>query len=344
MHIRSVVTIASTVTALALGVPALARVQAPPAQTPQQPQPKISDAEASAFKAIGTAPDAAAMMQAAAAFMQKYPKSTLVHQIAVNLSAKIGGVTDMTQQLALAQTFRTTFPGAAETDLILLNIVDADLKLNKLDEAFKEASDFLSRHPNDLSALMNMTFVGAEQAKRHNLKYVAESEKDGLKAIAIIEGDQRPANLGDPQWAQYKTKYLAQLYQSVGVCSMVNGKSDEAAARFAKSVAINPRDAMTYMWMGAMADQEYEALVAKYKATAAGPAQDDALKTALAALDRVIDDYAHVVALSEGDAAYKPMHDTILEDLTGFYKYRHKGTDGLQALIDKYKVIGGGLN
>jgi tetratricopeptide (TPR) repeat protein len=345
MQIRNVLTLVSTVAALAVATPALAHMQgsqsaAPVTMPGQKPAAKVPADELKAGNAIGAALDAAAMMQLAQAFVAKYPKSTLIHPIAVNLSLQIGSVTDMAQQLALAQAFRTTFPGTEEVDLIMPTIIDANLKLNKVDEAFKEASDFLSRHPKDLVALMNMTFVGAEQAKHKNMKYAADAEKDGLAAIAIIEGDQKPEKMDDAQWALAKTKYLAQLYQSLGVCSFAGGKAEEASTRFAKSVTINPKDPMTYMWMGTMANQEYVALSAKYKA-ATGDSQGEILKSALASLDRLIDNYAHVVALSEGVPSLKQVYDLCLEDLTSFYKYRHKGTDGLQALIDKYKVVGG---
>ena len=57
-----------------------------------------------------------------------------------------------------------------------------------------------------------------------------------------------------------------------------------------------------------------------------------------ALIDKVIDQYAHAVALSEGKPEYQRLHEQALSDLTVYYKFRHnQTTDGLQQLNDKYK-------
>ncbi len=56
-------------------------------------------------------------------------------------------------------------------------------------------------------------------------------------------------------------------------------------------------------------------------------------------MDEVIEFFAHAVGLSEGKPAYQQLHDQILQDLQAYYKYRHGGsTDGLQQMVDKYKM------
>ena len=55
-------------------------------------------------------------------------------------------------------------------------------------------------------------------------------------------------------------------------------------------------------------------------------------------MDDVIDAYAHAIALTEGNPQYDAMRVGLKADLEGYYKYRHSNsTEGLQALIDKYK-------
>jgi len=56
-------------------------------------------------------------------------------------------------------------------------------------------------------------------------------------------------------------------------------------------------------------------------------------------LDSVIDAYAHMVALSEGKAQFQQVRQEYFQDLETYYKYRHhNSTEGLQQLIDTYKV------
>jgi len=56
-------------------------------------------------------------------------------------------------------------------------------------------------------------------------------------------------------------------------------------------------------------------------------------------IDRVIDVYAHFIALSEGVAQLAAIRQQEMQDLENYYKYRHnKSTDGMQQLIDKYKT------
>ena len=56
----------------------------------------------------------------------------------------------------------------------------------------------------------------------------------------MIETDKRPAGLEDAQWNEYKTKWLAQLYQSMGVGALMTRNPADAKVKLDKSVAINP--------------------------------------------------------------------------------------------------------
>ncbi|MGH9823014.1 MAG: hypothetical protein ACREDR_07185, partial [Blastocatellia bacterium] len=180
--------------------------------------------------------------------------------------------------------------------------------------------------------------VAYDEVRKRNPKYAAQGLDYGAKAIALIEADKKPERLTGEQWTQYKTRLLAALYQGAGYFLLSTKKPDEAQARLEKSASINPNDPFTYVLLGAVANDRYEDLATKYKAMSPGPAQDDALKAALVAMDKVIDYYAHAVALSEGSAPLQALHDGVLQELTSLYKYRHSSSpDGLQQLIEKYK-------
>jgi hypothetical protein len=67
--------------------------------------------------------------------------------------------------------------------------------------------------------------------------------------------------------------------------------------------------------------------------------KDEMVQKANQILDKVIEQYAHAVALSEAKPQFKSLHDQLLEDLTTYYKYRHNNSvDGLQKYIDGYKL------
>jgi tetratricopeptide (TPR) repeat protein len=131
---------------------------------------------------------------------------------------------------------------------------------------------------------------------------------------------------------------LPYLYQSLGLIAYMSGNKDDAKVKLQKALELNPNEPFTYVLLGSLVNEEYQVLAERHKSMMAGPLKDETLKRANAKIDEVIDFYAHAVGLSEGNAAYQNIHDQILQDLTAYYKYRHSGsTDGLQALIDKYK-------
>jgi hypothetical protein len=91
--------------------------------------------------------------------------------------------------------------------------------------------------------------------------------------------------------------------------------------------------------LAALLNDEYQVEAKQYQSMPAGTARDEQLKKVQAALDRVIDAYAHAVALAEGSAPLQQIRQQYVQDLESYYKYRHNGsTEGMQQLIDKYKA------
>src|ERR1051325_7037500 len=118
----------------------------------------------------------------------------------------------------------------------------------------------------------------------------------------------------------------------------MSGNKEDARTKLDKAAALNATDPLTYVLLGSLVNEEYQQLAERHKTMMSGPLKDETLKRANAKIDEVIDFYAHAVGLSEGNTVYQGLHDSILQDLTSYYKYRHNGsTDGMQALIDKYK-------
>ncbi|HWP44663.1 MAG TPA: hypothetical protein VNO14_15555 [Blastocatellia bacterium] len=313
------------------------------ARTPQEQkkgeskEAKVSEGENQALQKIIDAPDAAAKLQAGGEFVKKYPKSVKRSEVAQHLAGEIAKLTDGAQQITLAESFLTTFDQPAESALISPLLIDVYVKGSKLDDAFRVAASALEKNPDDVVVLTQMSLVGTEEIKKNNPKFLQQAQSYGLKAIELIEADKKPESMDVTRWGTYKSTWLPQLYQSLGLISYLTGNKAEARARLEKSASLNATDPVTFMLLGSMINEEYRQLAEKHKAMSEGPLKDDTLKEAHAKMDQVIEVFAQAVALSEGKPQYQRLHDQLLQDLTAYYRYRKGSTDGLQQLIDKYK-------
>ncbi|MBI3654564.1 MAG: tetratricopeptide repeat protein [Acidobacteria bacterium] len=320
----------------------VAATVASPAFSPQDKDkkaPQISADEQKALLKIKDAPDPAAKLQAASEYIKKYPKSPHRFEAASHVSGEITKAEPATQ-ITLAQTYLTIFTDAKEADLINAVLVDAYLKTNKIEEGFKLGAAYVEKNPDEVGVLTQLAVTGVEQAKQRNTAYVQQSVNYGMKAIALIEADKIPETYNADARAKYKTFWLPYLYQSLGLVAYMSGNKEDARAKLDKALAINPNDPFTYVLLGSLINEEYQTLAESHKTMMSGPLKDETLKRATAKIDEIVDLYAHAIALAAGDAKYQTLHDQIMQDLTTYYKYRHNGTtEGLQALIDKYKKL-----
>lgn len=304
----------------------------------QDKQAKVSDAEAKAAKAIEAGADAKAKMASAEAFIKKYPKSTLRLQVANYISDLVYGEKDNTQKLALAQKALAIFSAEAEVSSFKPAMIDAYIKLDRIDEAFTEGASFLAKNPENIQILTNLAIVGTEEAKKGKPQHVPQASQYGLKAIELMEADRKPADMDLELWGKYKAM-LPQVYQEMGVISMMQQKPAEALAKVEKAAKLEPADPMNFVILSSIANDEYLSVAENFKNMPEGKAKRDLLARANELMDKVIDYYAHALALSEGKSQYQRLHDQTLQDVTPYYKYRHGGTtDGLQKLIDGYKL------
>jgi hypothetical protein len=254
------------------------------------------------------------------------------------MAAKAASAPDAATQITNLEGLLTTLKEPEDAETINTVLIDAYIKAEKFDDAFRVGASMIEKNPNDLITTAQLAIVGFDQVKRNNPKYITQSTQYGTKAIEMIETDKRPAGLEDAQWNEYKTKWLAQLYQSMGVGYLMTRNPADAKVRLDKSAAINPFDPITYVYLGSIALDEYTALAQKVKGMLPGKEQDDLLKKTLEKLDQVIDYYARAVGLSEGNPPLQKLHDELLTDLKTYFAFRNKNsTEGLQQLIDKYK-------
>lgn len=299
--------------------------------------PVVPEAELKAAKAVEAMTDVPAMIAAAGEFLTKYPKTTLRTQLAPLVAERIGLTADPAQQIAQSESYLKIFNAPGEADHVNPHLVAAYTSVNRLDEAFALASTALDKSPDPLVAMINLTRGGLEEARKGNVKYIAQSEQYGLKAIDMIESSEKPASVTDAKWTDYKTRWLPQLYQWLAMISLQTGEKADAKAKIATAVKLNPVDPINYVVMSSMANDEYQRLAQSHKA-ATGADKAELLKKAEAQMDEVIDAYAHAIALAEGNPQYDGLRAQLRPDLEAYYKYRHNNSlEGLQALIDKYK-------
>src|SRR5882724_841797 len=299
--------------------------------------PKVSEAEAKALTAINAAPDVTVKLTAAEEFVQKYPKSAALPQLAENLAIGITKVTDATQKLALADRFQKAFHNDKAMAIIQSARLDAYMATNKFDEAFTVAEAILAKDPEEVHTMVQMTFAGTDEAKKGIATHLEKTRQYGLKAIELIEANKKPASMDEASWTTHKAA-LPLLYQQTGILAMITKNPEDAKARISKSIALKPDDPSSHAIMAYLINSEYVQLATAYKTMPEGKEKEETLKKLEGMIDSIIDAYAHTVALAIGKPEYQPVLQQVMPDLTSYYKYRHnQSTEGLQQLIDKYK-------
>jgi hypothetical protein len=301
-------------------------------------KPQISEGEQKALDKIQAATDEATRMQAIMEYANKYPKSAQRAKVISYSLGEINKIADPAQKIVMLEKMLTVFKEPTDADVVNPILIDAYVKAEKLDDAFRVASTALGKNPNDVVVLTQMSLVGIEQAKRQNAKYAQQSMQYGTKAIELIEAGKRPEQMDEAAWGEYQTRWLPQLYQSLGVLSMMTNNKEEAKKRLEKAASLNAKDPFTFVLLGSMIEEEYRKFVEQHKAQSPGPLKDELLNQAHGRIDQIIELYAHAIALSEGKPEYQKLHEQVMEVLDTYYKYRHNGSNnGLQQLIDKYK-------
>lgn len=170
------------------------------------------------------------------------------------------------------------------------------------------------------------------------MKHIKASREYGAKAIELLEADKKSATMDNDTWLKEKAM-LPTLYQKMGVMSFVEQNATEAQANLEKAAKLNPADPLNQALLGSITDNEYQSLAQTVRSLPDGKSKDEMLQKANSLLDKVIEQYAHTVALATGKPQYQALRDQVMKDLTTYYKYRHKNSDeGLQKYIDGYKL------
>ena len=303
-----------------------------------QQAPSASSPEDAAFQAVNSATNPAARLAAAEDFVASFPNSSRRPEVARLVSEQLPVLRNPQVAAALVDRARAIFTSLEELEFLQPVALEIYADANRADEAFALAADFLSRKPDELRALVKMTYLGAREAKERRLKYADTSLVYGLKAIDMIEKDQRQTGMKDSTWVELKSK-LPGLHIQIGLIKLAQGMTAEAKTQITKGIQLQPNDPVGLALLGRVLNSEYEKQMIDYQRMEEGGAKLNEKRRLDALLDEIIDAYARAVALASGKEQHQTMLQQVVPDLTGYYKYRNNGSiTGLQKLIDKYKV------
>jgi tetratricopeptide (TPR) repeat protein len=298
---------------------------------------KVSPKEAKAIEKIDKAKTIDEKMKLMADFMKEYPQSPARQQVVDHAAAQITQLTDDAQVIQHGNTYLTIFTKPEDADLILPSMVFSYIQLKRPKEAFDAGQKYLARHPEDVTTRLRLAVEGSNQLRMGTKDYAAAARNAAAKAVELVEADKRPENFDETKWQEYKTKWLPQLYQAIGIIELDAGDKAKARTNLEKAASLDPKDVNNWLLLGSMTDEEYQTVALKYNAASAGAERDALLTQANEKMDATIEIFARIIALTDGKPEAKQINDQVRENLESYYKYRHKNTDGMQALIDKYK-------
>lgn len=303
----------------------------------QKKEVKLSEGETKALNALNALTDPVAKLKAVEEFIKKYPKTPIRVQLADTAAAEIAKVTDRAQAVTLAEAAQKIFTGPDEQENILGVLLDAYVLAERSDDAFRVGSEILSKKPDEVHTHVQLAYAGAHEVNKQNRKYVKPALESGLKAIALIEADKKPASMDAVNWTSHKA-LLPQLYHRVAILNLVQDNLTDAQAHATKAATLNPNDPTAFAILGTVINNNYLKLAESFKTMPEGAEKTATLKKLEGLIDQVIDAYAHAVALSTGKPEHQAMMQQLTTDLTSYYKFRHNNsTEGMQQLIDKYK-------
>lgn len=299
---------------------------------------KVSSEEKKAVDKIEKAKTLAEKVVATKEFIQKYPQSPARNQAALYLSGQISQTKNNSEITQNGETYLTIFTEPAEADYILPTMIYSYSDMQKYKEAFDAGEKYLARHPEDASIRLKLAIDGSNLARAGTKDYVPASHNYAMQAIELAEADKKPSDFDDARWSEFKTKWLPQLYLSSGILNFSRGDTAKARANFEKATQLDSKEINSWIMLATIADDEYQQAAKKYTVASDSDAnKPELLKQANERIDKAIDLYARIVALTDDRPEAKNINEQIRQNLKDYYQYRHKNLTGMNELIDKYK-------
>jgi hypothetical protein len=320
---------------------ALAAAQCPAtlAYAAQHPAaPPVSAEETRQASAIAAAPSAMQKIQLLEKFLAAHPESPVRGRLLTHVGVAINRESDATARVALAEKFSALMSTDTERAAAGEILADSYLIAGRVDNAFQTVAALPNPEAADVRLLARLVVAGANETRQRNLKHLAVSQKYGALALRAIEAGAIPGGMSAARWADYKSKTLASLHQSLGLLALHAGAPADGVEHFRKATALAPDDPQNFLLLGVAINEGYLAAEPQMKLLQPGPTRDDLGKKLIEQMSQIVDAYAHAVALSAGSAQEETFRAQVLPDLESYYKFLHNGSlNGLQELIAKYK-------
>lgn len=201
-------------------------------------------------------------------------------------------------------------------------------------KALEACKPLLAKDPESLRTYLLLSFAGLKTASDQKLK--EQTVKITRKTLELIN-----AGKSVKQWivADSKEETVATLefYSAYLTADATPADTAAAMVKLARSTTSYQKDPRTYLYLGIALDKGVDKQLAEYKATCTGKEPSTECSAAYdrieSSIDRVIDAYARVVALTNIQPADAGVGTMAKKALTTRYKQRHEDSE---AGLDKY--------
>src|SRR5579885_991151 len=140
---------------------------------------KVSSGERDMAQKIEKAQGPEAKLQAAAAFVKKYPTSTMRPKVAQYVAGEIANAQDTQLKISLAQAYLDIFNQPEEASLVNDALLNAYINAGQADEAFKMGAARLAKNPEDLDLLRALAIVASNETIKGNNAFAAQGMQIG---------------------------------------------------------------------------------------------------------------------------------------------------------------------
>jgi hypothetical protein len=181
---------------------------------------KVSANEEKAIKKIEAAKDFSLKLKAWGEFARKFPTSIARGKLVEYLAAEVFASKVDSQSIVNAQEFFVVFTDQKDADIIIPSLVFSYLGVNNFSDAFSFADKFLPRNPDDVTIRLRLATEGSNQLRTGNKAFLNQTVEYSQQAISLIEANKKPASVSVEEWKEYQTRWLSQLYLSLGIAKL----------------------------------------------------------------------------------------------------------------------------
>ena len=318
------------VVALLVSALTLATFAQPQTQTPKFKSEEEQKAYEAFYNAQYVQKDMAKAYELAKVFVEKYPDSEVASYAKSAIINKVGN--DF--QAALMAFYADNPPVLA-----------------KLDKLISVGEEYLRWQPEQPYVSSHMGLASSRAALAGTLKDLNRAKVLAEKALKLMESPTPPANYPKEQYDPLRENVIISGNQYLGYYELEqpNPNLDAAIAFLTKSIQIKNKDGLGWKdpnnyWFRASAYQkkygklsaQYSGLTDEQKTGEQGKAVLDQINPLI---DKMIDDYARVVAVAATNEAAKELMTAAKESLDSFWKYRYSNLpNGQNDLVKHFQA------